>query len=180
MNLRLKQATRATIIALIIAVSLNACSEPMDDLDKYITSINDRPATPIPPIPPVKTYTPYEYDGLSARNPFKASLSESSDDQRTANKSGPRPDFDRPKEYLERYELDTMSMVGTFRKDEAFWALIRDPEGQVHRVPVGEYLGRNHGHVIAVSDTQIEMSELISDGAGGWLVREASIALGEG
>jgi len=34
--------------------------------------------------------------------------------------------------------------------------------------------------VAMVSDTQVSMSELISDGAGGWLVREASILPGEG
>jgi len=179
MNQQLKQTTRLVVIVLMVGV-LAACSESMDDLDKYIASVKERPADPIPPIPPVKTYSPYEYDALAGRDPFRASLNEGSDDQRTANKSGPRPDFDRPKEYLERYELDTMSMVGTFRKGESYWALIRDPEGVVHRVPQGEYLGRNHGRVVSISDTQVVMSELIPDGAGGWLVREASIALGEG
>ena len=179
MNQSLKNITRVAAI-LLLATLLSACSESMDDLDKYVATVKERPATPIPPIPPVKTYTPYEYNALAGRDPFKASLNEGSDDQRTADKGGPRPDFDRPKEYLERYELDTMSMVGTFRKEEFYWALIRDPEGVVHRVPQGEYLGRNHGRVVRISDTEVDMSELIPDGAGGWLVREASIALGEG
>lgn len=174
------QVTRVVIFVLAAAM-LSACAESMDDLDKYIAMVKERPADPIPPIPGVKTYTPYEYNALAGRDPFKASLREGSDDQRRAsNKSGPRPDFERPKEYLERYELDTMSMVGTFRKGQDYWALIRDPEGIVHRVSVGEYLGRNHGRVVLVGDTEVDMSELISDGAGGWLVREASIALGEG
>lgn len=168
------------IAVLLSATMLSACTESMDDLDKYIATVKERPADPIPPIPAVKIYTPYEYNALAERDPFKASLSEGSDDQRTANKGGPQPDFDRPKEYLERYELDTMAMVGTFGKDESYWALIRDPEGVVHRVPQGDYLGRNHGRVVSISDTKVEMSELIPDGAGGWLVREASIALGEG
>ena len=164
----------------LLAVILSACTESMDDLDQYIASVKERPADPIPPIPPVKTYTPYEYEGLVGRDPFRHSLNEGSDDERTGNKSGPRPDFDRPKEYLERYELDTMSMVGTFRKEKSYWVLIRDPEGVVHRVPQGNYMGKNHGHVVRITDTQVDLSELISDGAGGWLVREASIALGEG
>ncbi len=63
---------------------------------------------------------------------------------------------------------------------ESFWGLVRDPEGVIHRVPVGNYIGKNHGKVVKVSDTEIDLSELISDGADGWLVREASIALGEG
>ena len=164
----------------LLAVTLSACSESIDDLDQYIASVKERPADPIPPIPPVKTYTPYEYEGLVGRDPFRHSLNEGSDDERSGNKSGPRPDFDRPREYLERYELDTMSMVGTFKKEKSYWVLIRDPEGVVHRVPAGNYMGKNHGHVVRITDTQVDLSELISDGAGGWLVREASIALGEG
>jgi type IV pilus assembly protein PilP len=107
-------------------------------------------------------------------------LSEGSDDVRSTGGTGPRPDFERPKEYLERYELDTLSMVGTFSKEESDWALVRDPEGVIHRVPVGNYIGKNHGRVVEIDDTQVDLSELISDGAGGWLIREASIALGEG
>lgn len=175
-----KQLLRVTTLVPMMAVMLTACSESMEDLNKYITSVKERPADPIPPIPPVRTYTPHEYGGTVGRDPFRASLNEGSDDERSSNKSGPRPDFERPKEYLERYELDTMSMVGTFRKEKFYWVLIRDPEGVIHRVPVGNFMGKNHGQVVVISDTQVRLSELISDGAGGWLVREASIALGEG
>jgi len=164
----------------LVAVMLTACSESMGDLEKYIESVKARPADPIPPIPPVKTYTPYEYEGLTGRDPFRQSITEGSDDVRSTRGSGPRPDFGRPKEYLERYELDTLSMVGTFSKGESYWALIRDPEGVIHRVPVGNYMGKNHGKVVNISSTEVDLSELISDGADGWLVREASIALGEG
>ena len=165
----------------LVTVMLSACSQSMDDLEKYIVSVNSRPADPIAPIPPVKTYTPYEYEGFDGRVPFLQSTSVGSDDERSSQGTGgPRPDFDRPKEYLERYELDTLSMVGTFSKEGAYWALVRDPEGVIHRVPVGDYIGKNHGQVVSIGDTKVSLSELISDGAGGWLVREASIALGEG
>ena len=173
--------TRYVAGMVLVTVMLSACSESMEDLDKYITSINARPADPIEPIPPVKSYTPYEYAGFDGRDPFMQSTSEGSDDERSdKGTGGPRPDFERPKEYLERYELDTLSMVGTFRKEGSYWALVRDPEGVIHRVPVGDYIGKNHGQVVDIGDTEVDLSELISDGAGGWLVREASIALGEG
>lgn len=177
---RLGKQVRIVAGTLLIAVMLSACSEDMDDLNSYIVSVKARPADPIPPIPPVKTYTPYEYDGLTGRDPFRQSISEGSDDVRSTKGTGPRPDFDRPKEYLERYELDTLSMVGTFSKEESYWALVRDPEGVIHRVPVGNYIGKNHGQVVSIRTTQVDLSELISDGAGGWIVREASIALDEG
>jgi type IV pilus assembly protein PilP len=174
-----KQAKNLSGI-MILAVLLSACTENIDDLEKHIAEVKARPADPIEPIPPVKTYTPYEYEGLTGRDPFRQSLSEGSDDVRSTKGTGPRPDFDRPKQYLERYELDTLSMVGTFSKEGSEWALLRDPEGVIHRVPVGDYIGKNHGKVVEITNAQIGLSELISDGTGGWIVREASIALGEG
>ena len=166
--------------ALLVAVMLAACSENMIDLEQHIATVKARPAEPIKPIPPVKTFQPYDYEGLTGRDPFRHSISEGSEDARSTKGTGPRPDFGRPKEYLERYELDTLSMVGTFSKEDAYWALVRDPEGVIHRVPVGNYVGKNHGQVISITSTRVDLSELISDGVDGWLVREASIALGEG
>ncbi|MCW8926144.1 MAG: pilus assembly protein PilP [Xanthomonadales bacterium] len=177
---RLGKQVKLVAGALMAAVMLSACSEDVGDLEKYIATVKERPAQPIPPIPPVKTYTPYAYEGLTGRDPFRQSISEGSDDVRSSTGTGPQPDFERPKQYLERYELDTLAMVGTFGKGESYWALIRDPEGVIHRVPVGDYMGKNHGQVVDISNTEVNLSELISDGAGGWLVREASIALGEG
>ena len=111
--------TKVRLVAgmVLVAVLLVACSESMNDLEQYIVSVKARPADPIPPIPPVKTYTPYEYEGMIGRDPFLQSISEGSDDVRSTTGNGPRPDFGRSKEYLERYELDTLSMVGTFSND---------------------------------------------------------------
>ena len=165
---------------LLLTALLSACTENTSDLEAYIQSVNARPADPIPPIPPVKTYLPYAYDGLTGRDPFRASISDTAEsDQVSTNQTGPRPDFERSKQYLERFELDTLSMVGTFDKEQYRWVLIQDPAGQIIRVAVGNYMGKNHGQVIRISGTSVAMSELISDGTGGWLVREASIALGE-
>jgi type IV pilus assembly protein PilP len=174
-----KQAKRVAG-AVVVVVMLSACSENVDDLEQYIKSVKARPAVPIEPIPPVKTYTPYPYEGLTGRDPFRPSISEGSEEARVTKGTGPQPNFDRPREYLERYELDTLAMVGTFGKGDNYWALLRDPEGVIHRVPVGDYIGKNHGKVVRIANTQIDISELISDGGGGWIVREASIALGEG
>lgn len=176
---RIYKPARNIACAVFITMLLPACGQNMESLDKYIVSVKARPADPIPPIPPVSSYTPYEYEGLTGRDPFRFSINEGSDDVQSAKGNGPRPDFERSKEYLERYELDTLAMVGTFSKEQSYWALIRDPEGVIHRVPAGDYIGKNHGQVVNIGNTQVNLSELISDGTGGWLVREASIALGE-
>jgi len=173
---------RTALISLIVVSTLvGACSGRQDDLNRYISEVKERPATPIPPIPPVRTYTPYVYEGLTGRDPFRQSTSEGSDQvAQNGPAKGPRPDLQRPREYLERYELDTLSMVGTFNKETSEWALIRDPDGVIHRVSVGNYIGKNHGKVSSISNDELQLSEFIADGTGGWLVREASVALGGG
>jgi len=167
------------LVLVSMTVVLTACQPKQDDLSRYITDVKARPATPIAPIPAVRTYIPYVYEGLTGRDPFRQSTSEGSDEVSNSSKgSGPRPDLQRTREYLERFELDTMNMVGTFAKESSEWALIRDPDGTVHRISVGNYMGKNHGKVSNISPDEVELSEFIADGAGGWLVRDASIALG--
>ena len=163
---------------LACVLALSGCQQDMSGLDTYIAEVKSRPAQPIPPIPAVKTYTPYEYQGLTGRDPFRPSTSEGIDEQVAAGGgAGPRPDLDRPKEYLEQFELDTLTMVGTFAQGDDYWGLIRDPDGVIHRVAVNQYVGKNHGRVTSIEPTEIELSELITDGAGGWIEREASMAL---
>jgi len=180
--MNLSRQRRSTFILPLLAglsMALAACGPQQDDLNRYISEVKDRPATPIPPIPAVRTYTPYKYEGLLGRDPFRTSTSEGSDQVASGGAAkGPRPDLQRPREYLERFELDTLVMVGTFSKEASEWALVKDPDGVVHRVAVGNYLGKNHGKVSGISNDEVQLSEFIADGAGGWLVREASIALG--
>jgi type IV pilus assembly protein PilP len=177
---RLSRNSRPLVVTVIVlSTLLTACSGRQDDLNRYIAEVKARPATPIPPIPPVRTYTPYVYEGLLGRDPFRQSTSEGSDQvTQSGNSSGPRPDLQRPREYLERFELDTLSMVGTFSKESSEWALIRDPDGVIHRVAVGNYIGKNHGKISNISNNEVQLSEFIADGIGGWLVRDASVALG--
>lgn len=163
----------------LAALVLSACTGQQDDLDRYLADVKARPAAPIPPIPAVRTYTPYEYDGQAGRDPFRRSTSEGSDEVVAGNVGkGPRPDLQRTREYLERFELDTLMMVGTFNKESSEWVLVRDPDGVVHRVAVGNYMGKNHGKVTLIEPDEVVLSEFIADGAGGWLVRDASMALG--
>ena len=169
---------RAGLMALVLPL-LFSCTSKQDDLAHYIAEVKARPAAPIPPIPPVKTYKPYKYDGLAGRDPFRSSSSEGNDQVVARKKgTGPHPNFKRAREYLERFDLDTLTMVGTFSKERYHWALIRDPDGVVHRVSVGNYMGKNYGKVISVRPNQVALTEFVPDGSGNWLVRDASMALG--
>jgi type IV pilus assembly protein PilP len=49
----------------------------------------------------------------------------------------------------------------------------------VHRLKVGDYLGRNDGRIVAISATQVDVVEIVPDGQGAWLERPRTITLKE-
>jgi len=44
---------------------------------------------------------------------------------------------------------------------------------------VGDYLGRNSGRIVAISDSQVDVVEIVPDGEGAWLERPRIISLKE-
>lgn len=81
---------------------------------------------------------------------------------------------------LEGFELDSLEMVGTLyaEESETLFGLVADPDGLLHRVRPGNYMGRNHGRIVAIYDDRIELVELVSDGVG-WREQDAALALDE-
>ena len=70
-------------------------------------------------------------------------------------------------------------MVGTLTIDGEQYALIQDNEQVVHRVREGNYMGQNHGLVLSVQPTQVEVRELVQDGRGGWSERQVRVTMAE-
>jgi type IV pilus assembly protein PilP len=62
-------------------------------------------------------------------------------------------------------------------REQTYEALVEDAFGEVHRVSVGSYLGRNYGRVQAVSETQMNIREIVPSGDGGWLERPQTLTL---
>jgi type IV pilus assembly protein PilP len=68
-------------------------------------------------------------------------------------------------------------MVGTLQLGETFYGLVQDSDGLIHRVVPGNYLGQNDGRIVTINESEIQLVEIISDGIGGYLEREAAVGL---
>ena len=162
--------------------SLQGCIwvEDTADLRAFVAERSSRPVGEIPPLPEFKPYEAFVYEGSSLRNPFRAMVAEIAAAPEVL--SDVFPDIDRIPEYLEQYAVDNLAMVGTITSPinaDQFFALIRDPQGEVHRVQIGDFLGLDNGQVVSLDERRIELSEIVSNGRGGWMKRPRSITLPE-
>ena len=92
---------------------------------------------------------------------------------------GIRPIADRSREFLEGFPLDTLRMVGTLNIGETTYGLVQTSDGLIHRVVPGNYMGQNDGRINEISESEIALVEIISDGIGGYIERDAAISLSD-
>jgi len=159
-------------------VSIAACGGDMDDLDQYINEVKSRPGGRIDPLPQIEPYEVFTYvaDVQGVRSPFVPDTPQV-DNSGVAGGIGPDPD--RSREFLEGFPLDTLSMVGTLYIGETMYGLVQTSDGLIHRVVPGNYLGQNDGRIAGISESEIELVEIISDGIGGYIERDAAISLSD-
>jgi type IV pilus assembly protein PilP len=165
----------ARIVALaVLALALVACTRGRADLEMKVKEILDRKGAPLEPLPIIRTFESFEYTAQDLRDPFTASI----DTEALALAEANRPDANRPREPLESFPLDALDMVGTLGLTTDMTALVKDPDGVIHRVRVDNYMGQNFGRVIGIYEDRIELVELIQNASGdGWVERSAAIAL---
>lgn len=157
-------------------LTLAGCTSGTSDLRDWVANEKAKKGAPIPPLPVIRTFETFAYTAQSKRDPFSPSTVEM---EQQSQSSGPRPDENRPKQPLEMFALDSLKMVGTVGAAKSTEALIKDPGGVIHRVHLNEYMGQSYGRVTGVADDHLDLVELVPNGTGGWMERQASIALGE-
>ena len=166
-------AKRIALVAAVLA-TVAGCSSDLDDLQARITEVKSRPGGRIEPLPEVKPYETFSYAATSLRSPFVQGM------PATAMAPGAlRPDFNRPREFLEQFSLDTLRMVGTLRMNGRTYGLIQTQDGLVHRVLPGNRVGQSDGRITGVEEGKISLIEIVTDGMGGFIERPAAIALSE-
>jgi type IV pilus assembly protein PilP len=170
---------KINILLIIISCSLLvACGgRDFSDLQAYMDEVRSRPKGSIEPLPTFQSYESFTYTAASMRNPFQPPVKI---DLTSRQKGSPdvKPDESRVKQFLEDFNIDTFQMVGTLSNDGGVFALISGASG-VHRVRAGDYLGRNHGKILAIDEAKIDVVEIVPDGEGGWLERPRSLSLKE-
>ncbi len=162
-------------LALLLAsvAALSACGgESHQDLRNWMAEQGKGSKGKLDPLPQMKPYEPFTYNAFDLQDPFKPrKIEPAKGDSKLA------PDLARRKEPLEAYPLESLNMVGTLQKENQVFALVRTPGKDLYQVRPGNHLGQNYGVILAVSDSEIKLKELIQDGAGDWTERSSTLQL---
>lgn len=172
---------RCVLVTLLTPLLLTACTggDHLDDLRAYVAEVKARKHGRVEPLPEIKPHETFLYQAYDLRDPFApAPFSQPATVTATAS-NGIRPDMNRRREPLEEFPLDTLRMVGTLERDQERWGLVQARDGTVHRLKVGNYIGQNYGKIVAISEQEISLVEIVPDGLGGWTERKAALAINE-
>lgn len=167
------------MIVLLTCGLLGGCGESGDfsDLRTYMDEVRAKPKGSIEPLPKFQPYESFTYMAAAMRSPFQPPVKVDMA-SREKGSQDVKPDESRVRQYLEDFNIEVFQMVGTLSNQGGVFALVSGAGG-VHRVKVGDYLGRNHGRIVAIEESSVEVIEIVPDGEGGWLERPRSISLKE-
>ncbi|MES9941625.1 MAG: pilus assembly protein PilP [Candidatus Thiodiazotropha sp. 6PLUC2] len=167
------------LISSLPMLMIFGCANPnLDELRNYVADQKSAPPARIEPLPEIKQIETFLYTEAGRRNPFVDMSGEQAEATSVAG-NGLRPDINRRKEELEGFPLDSIRMVGTLEQTGVAWGLVKTKEGTVHKVKNGNYMGQNHGRIMLITEDRIELNEIVQDGSGGYIERQASLALAE-
>ena len=165
------------ILVVALGALLTACTgEEFGDLKAELKDKTKDLRGRIEPLPVVKPYEPVPYKVFDQTDPFSSAKIELVTKSASSGGGGLKPDLNRPKEPLEAYPLESLKMVGVLQQKKANFALVKADTG-LYRVKVGNYLGQNFGVIITITDSQIQLRELIQDAVGDWTERQSTLQL---
>ena len=185
MKARVARASLRPLWPLLAVLTMGGCvSRDTSDLEQWMKEVLARPGGRIDPLPEIKPYEAYTYKSADAgaRDPFQPFYVQREEDVADVRDTGLTKELEqeiknRNREELEQFELDSLRMVGTIQDPDENWGIIRDPDGVVHRVKVGNYIGRNIGKIVNIFEDKIELREIVQNSQGRWEERPAAIAL---
>jgi type IV pilus assembly protein PilP len=164
---------RKHLWVLACVLGLAACTTEQDDLRGWMDVQERGLSGDVKPLPEILPFPVVGYNADGLVEPFAGGRIEPE-----ARSSVGGPDLLRPREPLEAYPLESLTMVGVLRQTPRVHGLVK--VGQtLHQVRVGSHVGQDHGVVTAVSEVEISVKELVEDVNGDWVERASRLLLQE-
>jgi len=169
----------------IIALTVTGCAEErtLSDLIEFVETTHRDTVPKVEPLPEQMPVVSVTYQADPSQDPFARSNVFGTPQAQVIAEPEPdplEPDADRAPELLEQFPLDALQMLGTLQLEGTTWGLVSAPDGEIHRVMVGSYLGQNNGKIIAIDSSEgvLEIEERYQGVSGRWELRPSQMRSG--
>ena len=129
-------------------------------------------------LPPPASSTGFRYEAAGRADPFEFQKITVGLNADIKAGEGIQPDLARQREALESFPLDSLRMVGSLRSAGDVVALI-EAEKTIYQLRLGGHLGQDLGKVVSITDSGVEIDELLQDSSGRWNKRRSQLKLQE-
>ena len=161
------------------AFVLTGCTDGGVELQQWMQETKQQTKVSIPKLSEPKKFIPFLYDAKRNVDPYSpAKLLVAMARAQSSSSSLLKPDMERRREPLESFPLDTLKMVGTLEKPGLVYALVQ-ADKTIFQAKVGNYVGQNYGMITKVTQTGVELKEIVQDASGDWVERQAKLELQE-
>jgi type IV pilus assembly protein PilP len=163
----------------LVAFMLAGCGADQEELTQWMDQQKREVKPSVQPLSPPTKFVPQPYTALGGVEPFSGQkLTVALKQEAKQPNSLLSAEINRRKEPLEAYPLDSMSMVGSVTKAGRPYALLR-VDNLLYQVKSGDYLGQNYGKITKISETEVDLREIVQDAAGEWIERTSALQLQE-
>lgn len=163
------------VAGLLCLLTLAGCADAdLGTLEGHLQALRHKPQGAIAALPEMPAFTATDYGQRERRSPFVA---DSAEQEQAVAEQAPLPDANRASQPLEAFEIESLDLVGTLSVGARRSGLIRAPDGRVHRLFVGDYMGRDYGKVVDVGKRELSLIETVRDSQGGWTERPRQLQM---
>jgi len=160
-------------------VALSGCGNEQDPVSDLRQMVEKPPPTPdeseLPELPQGVEPTEVRFRSLE-RSPFATIPALQKAQEPEPEYTGPTPDESREPGPLERYALGQLEIVGTVKRPRQGWrAYVSTPDGVMHTVSPGDYMGKKYGRIQEIGPNGIVLRELVPRGEGRWEKRKRTV-----
>ena len=166
-------------LLLAMVALLAGCGAEHEELQEWMERQRREAKPSVSPLEAPKKFEAEPYTSAQAVDPFshqKLSVALKVEARQPNSMLG--AELSRRKEPLEAYPLDSMTMVGSVAKQARPFALLR-VDNLLYQVKLGDYIGQNYGRITKITETQIDLREIVQDAAGEWIERTSTLQLQE-
>ncbi len=166
------------VVVVAFLSGLSGCAPQEDDLQAWMDKETSTARAFVKPIPAPAEFAPLPYPHASDVDPFNAQKMAQGSAVEEEKSALMAVEQARKKEPLEDFPLDAFTMIGSVRRPNGVYALLR-VEGKVHSVTAGSYMGQNYGRITAITENELVLREVIRNALGTPVERTVTLQLQE-